>query len=127
MKKMISTLFKAIALSMIQVMGDNKAILVSVADDLEYGDDNKPTGKVLGTKYEVICSKMKYIPLTVKVSTLPPIISQEQIDTATDPIWITFDGFAAHFYEMRGEIGISCKATKATLVHTEANKYEKNN
>ena len=40
----ISLLLKILVLTMAQVLGDTKAILVSVSDDVEYGDDNKPTG-----------------------------------------------------------------------------------
>ena len=121
----ISLLLKILVLTMAQVLGDTKAILVSVSDDVEYGDDNKPTGKVLGVKYGVVCPAVRYMPLTVKVPALAPIITQEQIDAATDPIWITFDGFVGRLYQMRGELGITCKADKATLVRDGGTNHVK--
>ena len=113
---MISLLLKVLVLTMVQVLGDTKAILVSVSDDVEYGEDNKPTGKVLGVKYGIVCPAVRYMPLTVKVPALAPIVTQEQIDAATDPIWITFDGFTGRLYQMRGELGITCKADKAIQI-----------
>ena len=77
---MISLLLKVLVLTMVQVLGDTKAILVSVSDDVEYGEDNKPTGKVLGVKYGIVCPAVRYMPLTVKVPALAPIVTQEQID-----------------------------------------------
>lgn len=121
----ISLLLKALVLTMVQVLGDTKAILVSVSDDVEYGENNKPTGKVLGVKYGVVCPAVRYMPLTVKVPTLAPIITQDQIDAATDPIWITFDGFVGRLYLMRGELGITCKADKTTLVRDGGTNHVK--
>ena len=110
------TLLKMIVLTMVQVFGDDKAILTSVADDLEYGSDNKPTGRVLGTRYGVVCPKRKYAALTVKVPGLPPVITQAEIDNSEDPIWISFDSYVGKIFSMNGEIGISSKADKAMLV-----------
>lgn len=111
----LNFLLKVLTLTMVQVLGDTKAILVSISDDVEYGDDNKPTGKVLGVKYGIVCPAIRYMPLTVKVPALAPIITQEQIDATSDPIWISFEGFVGRLYQMRGELGLTCKATKAIL------------
>ena len=121
----ISMLLRVLVLTMVQVLGDTKAILVSVSDDVEYGEDNKPTGKVLGVKYGGVCPAVRYMPLTVKVPALAPIITQEQIDAATDPIWITFDQFVGRLYLMRGELGITCKADKAILVRDGGKGHDK--
>lgn len=40
----LAKLLRVLTLAMVQVLGDTKAILVSVSDDVEYGEDNKPTG-----------------------------------------------------------------------------------
>lgn len=69
--KNISDLFKALVLTMIQVLGDDKAILVGVGDDMEYVND-KATGKRLGTKYTVVCPKAMYATVTVKVPDVVP-------------------------------------------------------
>lgn len=121
----LSMLLRILVLTMVQVLGDTKAILVSVSDDVEYGEDNKPTGKVLGVKYGIVCPAVRYMPLTVKVPALAPIITQEQIDAATDPIWITFDQFVGRLYLMRGELGITCKADKAILVRDGGKGHDK--
>ena len=114
--KDIQKFIKLLVLTMIQVFGDNKAIVVSVASDAEYDTDGKATGRVNGMKYEVVCPKMKYLSLVVKVPVLTPVITQEQIDASPEPIWITFDGFTARLYQMRGELGLTCKASKAIIV-----------
>lgn len=121
----LSKLLRVLTLAMVQVLGDTKAILVSVSDDVEYGEDSKPTGKVLGVKYGVVCPAVRYMPLTVKVPTLAPIITQEQIDATAEPIWITFDGFIGRLYQMRGELGITCKADKAILVRDGGKGHDK--
>ena len=121
----LSMLLRVLTLTMVQVLGDTKAILISSSDDVEYGEDNRPTGRVLGVKYGIVCPAVRYMPLTVKVPALAPIITQEQIDAATEPIWITFDGFVGRLYQMRGELGITCKADKAILVRDGGTSHVK--
>lgn len=113
-----NNIIKALVLTKAQVLGDDKAILVSVSDDMEYVND-KPTGKRLGTKYSVVCPKAKFMAVTVKVPDAVPAVTQEALDAAaaTDtPIWITFEGFSGRLYTMHGEVGVTCKADKAVLV-----------
>lgn len=43
----INLLLRVLVLTMVQVLGDTKAILVSVSDDVEYGEDNKPIVTVI--------------------------------------------------------------------------------
>lgn len=126
--KSISQFLRVLILSMVQVLGDTKAILVAVSDDIEYVA-GKATDKVIGTKYEVVCPSMKYMTATIKVPS-SAIIRQDQIDAAASAgtqIWVTFEGFAGRLYQMNGELGVSCKAEKATIVSDAGGKtHEKN-
>lgn len=125
--KNISDLFKALVLTMIQVLGDDKAILVGVGDDMEYVND-KATGKRLGTKYTVVCPKAMYATVTVKVPDAVPIATQEALAVAatTDtPMWVTFEGFKGRLYAMRGEVGLTCRADKAVVVAPAPAKKER--
>ena len=115
----LNNFMKLLVLTMIQVFGTDHAILTSVSDDMEYVD-GKSTGKKLGTKYNVVCPKMQYLAATVKVPNSDPIIAQETLDTADEPVLITFEGFAARLYSIRGEMGLTCRADKAVLVGSKA-------
>ena len=117
-------ILKAIILTMAQAFGDSKAILAAVADDVEYGKDHRPTGNVLGTKYSIVCPNRQYMAFTVKVPG-KPVVTQEQLDAATEPVWVTFEGFQGTFYVMEGVVGISCKAEKAVLVPAGGSGHEK--
>lgn len=112
----IKIFLKFLVATMIQLFGDEKAILTAVSEDREYDKSNNPTDKVLGTKYTVACPKRQYKTLTVKVPELVPVITQEALDNAEAPIWITFEGLAGRIYQMDGKLGITCKADKAVLV-----------
>ncbi|WNX85942.1 hypothetical protein RWV98_06650 [Agathobaculum sp. NTUH-O15-33] len=115
----INVFIKLLILTMFQVFGADYAILTSVSDDMEYVD-GKSTGKKLGTKYNVVCPKMQYLTVTVKVPNADPIVAQEVLDSADEPVLITFEGFTARLYSIRGEIGLTCKADKAVLFDTKA-------
>lgn len=110
---------------MAQVCGEEKAILISISEDKEYDSNNKPTGKIIGTKYSVVCPKRQYATVTVKVPDLVPVITQEALDGADNPVWITFDGFSGRLYQMNGDIGITCRAEKAILVKDGGKGHEK--
>lgn len=119
---------RVLTLTMVQVFGDTSAILIGVSDDIEYGDDGKPTGRKLGVKYEVIADKMKYLPVTVKVPEAVPIITKEEIEAAgAEPVRVTFEGFAGRLYLMRGELGLTCKADKAMIVKEGGTSHVKGN
>lgn len=107
-------ILKTIILTMIQTFGDCKAILAAVSDDMEY-KDHKSTGNRLGTRYSIVCPNRQYMAFTVKVPG-EPIVTQEQLDSATEPVWVTFEGFQGTFYVIEGNVGISCKADKAAIV-----------
>lgn len=119
-----NTFMKLLVLTMSQVFGADHAIVTSVADDMEFVD-GKPTGKKLGTKYNVVCPKMQYLAATVKIPASDAIISQETLDTADEPVLITFEGFAARLYSIRGEMGLTCRADKAVLVPKGGKAHEK--
>ena len=110
-------LILALILTLSQIALDNKVILVSVADDMEYVDD-KPTGKKLGTKYTVVCPKAKYYSFAVKVPDPTPIVTQEMIDASDNPIWVSFEDFVGKFYRLRSsnDYGLSARAAKAVIV-----------
>lgn len=123
----IMVFLKLLVLTMVQVLGDESAILVGASDDVEYGDAGKPTGRILGAKYSVIADGMKYMPVTVKVPGAVPVITQEEIDAAGGPVRVTFEGFAGRLYLMRGELGLTCKAEKAMIVKEGGTSHVKGN
>lgn len=114
--KNVSVVMKRLTLTMDQLFAANKVILTAVGKDREYDQDNHPTDKVLGSKYTIVCPELQYISFNVKVPNSDPIITQDELDQAGGPIWITFENFVGRFYQMRGETGITCKADKAVLV-----------
>lgn len=111
----ISLFLKLLVLTMVQVLGDDKAILASATDDMEY-IDNKPTGKRLGSKYTVVCPKLQYMSVTVKVPDTAPVVTQEALDSAETPVWVTFEEFRGRLYAIRDEVGLTCRADKIIVV-----------
>lgn len=109
-------ILKMLVVTMVQLFGDEKVILTAVGEDREYDKNNNATDKVLGTKYTVACPKRQYETVAVKVPNSVPIITQEALDNAEGPVWITFEGFAGRIYQMDGKVGVTCKADKAVLV-----------
>lgn len=93
-----------------------KVILTEVGDAMEYVD-GKSTGKRLGSRYACVAPANKYNGFTVKVEDIAPAITQEELDKATEPVMVTFEGFEAHFYRAStsGEYLLTAKAQKIVI------------
>lgn len=91
------------------------AILTDVRDDQEYADE-KPTGKRIGTRYEVTILRRKFEKVSVKVPDAAPAITKEDLAAAEElgqSIEVTFEGFVSHFYKERsGDYALTAKAEK---------------
>lgn len=113
----VSINIRDILITFQQVAKANSVILTGVTDDNEYVD-GKPTKKRLGTKYSCVANLNKYAAFTVKVVDATPVISQENIDSATAPIMISFENFEGKFYKLRNsnDYAFTAKASKANLV-----------
>jgi len=113
----VSINIRDISITFQQIAKANSVILTGATDDNEYVD-GKPTKKRLGTRYSCVAQQNKYASFTVKVVDAAPIISQENIDSATSPIMISFENFEGRFYKLRtsNDYAFSAKASKANLV-----------
>ena len=122
--KKFRNFLKGLALTMSQVLGSDCAILTDVSADMEHVD-GKATGKQFGTKYTVVCPGAKYFEVVVKVPDMVPVITQEALDTAANPVFITFEGFVGHIYAVNDNMGVTCRADKAVLVSGRGKGHEK--
>ena len=109
----LTDLIKSVDLSLDQVVGSDKALLVEVAPDRVY-QDGKPTGEIKGTRYTIVSPVLSYDKVVVKVPG-PAIVTQEELGKANG-LTVTFKGFSGHFYIMDGKPGLTCKADSVSLV-----------
>ena len=59
--------------------GTTPVFLAGVAEDLEYGTDNRPSGKKLGTVYTVACPADGFNLLKVRTPEQEPPISADEL------------------------------------------------
>ena len=118
--KNISLDFKSVAMS-------DKVIVTAVRDDMEFGTDNKPTGKCLGSRYDVVCHANGFASVTVKVPDAQLAIAQEQLDqrnAAGNFVYCSFDGFVGKIYQNfrsdNKEVRLSATAKSIQLLGTDA-------
>lgn len=91
-------------------------ILLSVAPNYEYVD-NKKTDNLLGYKYTVV-EDITFEKFVVKVPSSTPVMTQEQIDTAKDRIYVTFNNAIAKPYRntSTGNYDLSINANGISIV-----------
>lgn len=110
----------AFVLTLVQVLGTNTAILLSVKDYFDWTDGKK--GDRLGTAYNVLALGGDPAILAVKVPDAAPAISQAELDAhnaARDFVEVTFEGFVGTPYSDRaGKMQLSCKAAAVELIDT---------
>lgn len=92
------------------------AILAGTLAWYKYDKDGLKTDIQLGTKY-IVVNRSGYDKINVKVKSLVPIMSKEEIEESEEDILITFEGFEASVFSGKdGGIYLSGKADKAVLV-----------
>ena len=98
------------------VTKDANLILLSVSPNYEYVN-NKITDNLLGYKYTVV-EDITFEKLIVKVASTTPVITQEQIDTAKDRIFVTFNNAIAKPYRnvSNGQYDLSINANSVSIV-----------
>ena len=94
-----------------QISGNEngECVLLSVSPLEEYVD-GKPSGKVVGQKYHIVCPNNKYEKFIVKIKG-KPTITNDQIQQAGGQVRGVFDNLTGKFYRTNsGEYAISCNA-----------------
>ena len=122
------SLVKNITLAFSVIAGRDKAILAGARDDMEFVD-GKPTGKRLGSRYDIICHANGFQTVTVKVPDTPLAISQEDLDARNATgnfVFCSFDGFNGKLYQdFRSpgkEIKVSATATSIKILGDNVSK-----
>jgi hypothetical protein len=95
---------------------EEKARLIGIRDTYEY-QDGKLTDKKIGVTYVLLLEKQNFEKLTVKCNDINPIMTQEELDKASEPLYIGFVGFVGGFYysNRTNTWEITCKADKAVI------------
>lgn len=90
---------------------------IGVSESYQYENGTR-TDKPAGTAYECLAEKNGYEKFSVKVSDLNAVLTQEQLNEAKEPIYITFTDFIGKFYfsERTKNWELSCKASKVQIV-----------
>lgn len=113
---------KNLKLTMDNLSNGGPVILQSVSPDYEYDADHKRTEKVIGLKVTVVFPGNGYNTQVVRVSDPTDRLSALlEKATPSAPIYISFEGFNASVYTMRGDdgrwrTGVSAKATGVRVV-----------
>lgn len=96
---------------------DTKARMVDFKATQEYVD-GKVTDKVVGTTYTCLAERNGFEKFTVKVADTKSVITQEQLETTDEAIYIEFEGFEGKFYynSRLQDWALTCKAKSAKLV-----------
>ena len=102
----------------LQLVAKSNEVLVT--DVKPYRDyiDGKPSDKIAGYKYTVVCPANKYESFAVKIEQETPTITAEQIEAAGGAIKVTFKGFEGKFYKdsRSGEYLFTSKALEVEVL-----------
>jgi len=101
------------------VAGDIGGVIVTgVSKSFEFDSNGKRTSKQNGIIYNAVSKFLGYEPLKIRVfSAAKPVITQEEIDSSKDPIFITCQGFVGKFYrDASGIYQLSCTAESVSLL-----------
>lgn len=100
-----------VKLTVSQICGNDEGecVLLSVSPLEEYVD-GKPSGKVVGQKYHIVCPDKQYEKFIVKIKG-KPIITNDQLQQKGGQVKVVFDNLTGKFYKTNsGEHAVSCNA-----------------
>ena len=106
-----------VKLTVSQICGNDEGecVLLSVSPLEEY-IDGKPSGKVVGQKYHIVCHNNKYEKFIVKIKG-KPMITNDQIQQAGGQVRVIFENLTGKFYRTNsGEYALSCNADSAEVI-----------
>lgn len=90
------------------------AILAGSKPWYEY-KDGKRADKPSGLTY-ILINRLGYEPVNVKISSMTPIISNEEIEASETDIRVEAEGFEGVVYNNNGKISISGKAERLVIL-----------
>jgi hypothetical protein len=113
--------FKKIALLELQLFGSEKLLLTKVFPVMKFVDGHYTQDVDHFNIEGVAVDDKSYNKFIVKVAEKPSF-TQEQIDNATSPLYVTFKGFEGRIYMnyKTGKPDVTCKAQSAQLVNVKA-------
>ena len=104
----------SIKLEPMQIAGNaqGKGTLLKINDLLDYDNEGKPTGRVIGKKLTMVFEDNEFEKLVVKVSNTSDVITEEELQAENGKIPIILENLAGKFYRTaKGDYAISCTAT----------------
>lgn len=100
-----------VKLTVSQICGNDEGecILLSVSPLEEYVE-GKPSGKVVGQKYHIVCPDRQFEKFIVKIKG-KPIITNDQLQQKSGQAKVIFENLTGKFYRTNsGEYAVSCNA-----------------
>lgn len=107
----MNNIITKITLTTSQISGNDagECVLLSVSP-LEDYIEGKPSGKVVGQKYHIVCPDRQYEKFIVKIKG-KPIITNDQLQQKGGQVKVAFDNLTGKFYRTNsGEYAVSCNA-----------------
>lgn len=103
------------------VAGVNEVIATRISDVLEFDNDRKPTGKIIGQRVEVCSPAKSFSKFSVKLPNNPlPITTDEvsALNASGNFVKVTFTGFSATIWQdfRTGEVNITATANQINFL-----------
>lgn len=101
----------------LSVIAGGEIVLVTDINPIKEFVDNKPTNKICGYRYSVVCPANKYQQFDVKLEQTAPVITPEELEAKGGSVKAKIKGFEGRFFKNRnGEYIFSAKATGIEVV-----------
>lgn len=99
-----------------QVTKGGPMICINVREVKEFVD-GKPTGKVIGYNYTVVCPSNKYEQFSIRVLQPQPVITTEELEVKGGSVKVKVKNFEGRFYQnSQNKIQFSAKATAIEVI-----------
>lgn len=119
MKQFAKKLILSMSLTATQILGNavGTAIVLYVGDLPEY-IDGKPTGKIIGTLYDIVAIDNSYQKLRIKVKGGKPILTNEQIQQKGGQVKVSFKNLTGKLYfdYKTNDYALSCSADAVEVI-----------
>ena len=98
------------------IANSDRVRLLSISPLFEF-ENNKRTEKQIGYTLTVLEEK-NFNKFTVKIETLKEIITNEEISSSKNPIYVTFKNFVGRFYfsQRSGQFELTCKSDAVEII-----------
>lgn len=99
------------------VVAGSDSVLITDVSQVKNFVDGKPTDKIWGYKYKVVCPSNKYCQFDIKIEQPTPTITPQELEAKGGTVKAKLKGFIGKFYKNRnGEYQFTAKATGIEVI-----------